>query len=347
VAEITSGGAPDHITVWLNNQRVIASSVGGSSELQLQQLLNVHGTVRLVVAGRRARPSVVAVVVPAKMPNWRRPQIHTGALPSNWSFRRGSSGAGTAAGANSSPGTADPSGVAMPTGNLPGWHQVFADNFTGRPIDQCWGAYSGVPGSSPSAYWTPSHVVVSDGIAQLKTYPDPAFGGRWVTGGVSSAGCLKQTYGKYEIRFKIDKADGVKYAILLWPATGSWPCSGEVDFGEDGGGGRTNTTLTDHYCNSSGEDAILPQVSIASDFSQWQTLGIEWTHNQIVWTLNGKTEATINSPHVPSGPMEMDVQTETNTDCTANTPSWQCINTTTPTTANLDIDWVVAYAPIN
>ena len=237
---------------------------------------------------------------------------------------------------------ASPSGVAMPTGDLPGFHQVLAQDFTGTTLPACWGPYQGIPPSSPTALWEPSHVTVQNGIAQLQTYQDPAYHNQWVTAGISSAHCLTQTYGQYDIRFRITKATGVKYAILLWPASGNWPCDGEIDFGEDAGGDRSTTTLTNIYCNPNGTKAQLPQVTIHGDFSQWQTLGIQWTPQHLTWTLNGQTQATITNPHIPSDPMEMDVQTETNTNCTLT--DYPCINPTTPTNTNLDIDWITAYA---
>ena len=230
----------------------------------------------------------------------------------------------------------------MPVGNIPGWTQVFADNFTSS-TDACWGKYRGTPPSSPTALWEPSHVVFTGGMAELQSYDDPAFGGAMTTGGMSSAPCLVQQYGKYEVRFRMDKAPGVKYAILLWPQSGNWPCAGEIDFGEDGGGDRSSTTLTDIYCDSSGGKQQLPQLRLNADFSQWQTLGIEWTAGKIVWTLNGQNVGEIDSSHVPADPMELDIQTETNANCSLQW--YSCMTAATPAHTDLDVAWVVAYAP--
>ena len=229
----------------------------------------------------------------------------------------------------------------MPTGSPAGWHRVLADNFNGSSLGRCWGAYQGVPPSSPTSLWEPNHVTVSDGMAHLQTYRDPAHGDRWVTGGMSSAACLRQTYGRYEIRFRMTRAAGVKYAILLWPSSGDWPCDGEIDFGEDEGGDRTATTLTNIYCARDRTEAQLPQTTVHSDFSRWQTLGLQWTPGSLVWTLNGHVKATVHSDHIPADPMEMDVQTETNSNCSLR--YYTCLNTTTPAHVDMDIDWIVAY----
>jgi hypothetical protein len=254
----------------------------------------------------------------------------------------GGTGTGGTGGTGTGGSSSDPSGESMPTGNIPGWTQVFADNFTSS-TDACWGKYSADPiPSSPTAAWDPSRVSIGGGMAVLNSSYDPALG-LWASGGMSSAPCLNQAYGKYEVRFRMDKADGVKYAILLWPTSGVWPCGGEIDFGEDGGGNRSSTTLTDIYCDSAGAEQKLPQIHLSADFSQWQTLGVEWTPGKLVWTLNGQDVGEIDGSHVPSGPMQMDIQTESNTNCTL---SWySCMDSTTPANVNLDVDWVVAYKP--
>jgi beta-glucanase (GH16 family) len=237
----------------------------------------------------------------------------------------------------------DPSGEAMPVGDLPGWRQVFTDDFNGTSLGSCWYTYNGVIPSSPTSMWAPSHVSVSGGEAMLSTYQDSAFGGTWTAGGMSSAPCLQQEYGKYEVRFRMDQAPGVKYAILLWPSTKPWPCGGEIDFGEDQGGDRNYSTLTDNYCNASGQHVFLPQDKVYADFSQWHTIGVEWTHDKLVWTLDGKTIATVNSDKVPADDMQLDIQAEANTNCSI---SWYtCVDAATPPVVHTDIDWVAAWAP--
>src|SRR5258708_27752236 len=153
-----------------------------------------------------------------------------------------------------------PSGSPMPSASPPGWHRVLASDFGGHTLGPCWYRYQGVPGSSPTALWEPSHVVISGGEAHLLVYRDARYGGRWVSGGMSSAPCLKQRYGRYLVRFRMTRASGVKYAILLWPAHVPWPCGGEIDFGEDGGGNRRVTALTVHYCDRHGQDATPRQA---------------------------------------------------------------------------------------
>jgi len=45
--------------------------------------------------------------------------------------------------------------------------------------------------------------------------------------------------------------------------------------------------------------------------TQWQTWGVEWTPNNLVYTLNGNIWGTVvNDPNVPAIPMVMDMQAQ-------------------------------------
>jgi hypothetical protein len=235
-------------------------------------------------------------------------------------------------------GSASPSGQAMPSGDLPGWKQVFADDFTGASLNQAaWGPYSGQPGGDPGGWWDPSHVVVRNGVLELQNYRDAAFGNRWVSGGVSSAPALKQTYGKYLVRFRIDQGNGIAGIALLWPSGGGWPP--EIDFAEDGGGSRSHTTATLHYASTNEQI----QRSVSADFSQWHTIGVEWTPGLLTYTLDGAPWATVAGAAVPAEPMEMDLQTQAGTCGDRWAP---CPDASTPAQVTMQVDWVVAYRPV-
>jgi beta-glucanase (GH16 family) len=227
--------------------------------------------------------------------------------------------------------------VRMPAHDLPGWRLVFADGFREGFDTSRWGAYSGQPGGDPGGWWDPSHVVVSDGVLRLETYRDAVFGGRWVSGGVSSSYALKQTYGKYAVRFRVDGGVGVAAIVLLWPVEDHWPP--EIDFAENGGetSARDEMSATLHY----GADNATVQRTVHADFTHWHTLGVEWTPGRLVYTLDGHPWSTVSSEHVPDEPMELDIQTQAGT---CGDPYAPCPDSTTPPHVDLLVDWVVAYA---
>jgi beta-glucanase (GH16 family) len=230
----------------------------------------------------------------------------------------------------------------MPTGNLPGWRRVFADDFTGNALNAQWKSYWGVPGGDPGGFFDPTHVTVTGGQLVISAFKDPtdnqydAGPNAYVTGGVSTSPSFAQTYGKYLVRFKFDAGVGIAHAILLWPATDTWPP--EIDFSEDNGANRQSTSATVHY----GPHNTQVQRSHPVDLTQWHTLGVEWTAGRLVYTLDGKTWATLTNANVPSVPMNLDIQTQS---WACGTSTWeQCPNATTPARSNLAVDWAVAYA---
>ncbi|MDX6265442.1 MAG: hypothetical protein QOD70_182 [Frankiales bacterium] len=221
---------------------------------------------------------------------------------------------------------------AMPVGNVRGWRQVLAEDFTSDTLPSGWGTYSGAPGGNPNGWWKRSHVAVrGEDLHLLGDWEH----GTFVTGGLMATRWAS-TYGKYEVRFKVSRAQGVAYALLLWPASGSWPSAGEIDFAEDAGGGaRRGMTATLHY----GAGNAQLQKHVKADFTQFQTVGVEWTRGQLVYTLNGKPWATVISPHVPSGPMRLAMQLEA-----GRGNRWSpAPSRATPRTVDMVIDWVVGY----
>jgi beta-glucanase (GH16 family) len=218
-----------------------------------------------------------------------------------------------------------------------GWHRVFFDDFTRGLSGSRWGRYSGQPGGDAGGWWAPSHAVVRNGVLNLETYRDSRFGGRWVSGGVSSAPALQQRYGKYEVRLRMDSGKGVAAVALLWPSADQWPP--EIDFAEDGGATNTrrDVSATLHY----GADDTQIQRTVHADFTRWHTVGVEWTPGRLSYTLDGRTWGVVRHPQVPAQAMEMDLQSQAGTCGDASAP---CPDSTTPARVNFQIDWVAAYA---
>eukprot|EP01121_Diplochlamys_sp_Union-15-3_P003232 TRINITY_DN1308_c0_g2_i4.p1 TRINITY_DN1308_c0_g2~~TRINITY_DN1308_c0_g2_i4.p1 ORF type:complete len:186 (+),score=35.95 TRINITY_DN1308_c0_g2_i4:167-724(+) len=166
----------------------------------------------------------------------------------------------------------------------------------------------------------------------------------WTWGGVSmiqSKYC--QTYGKYEVRFKMDPGYGVAGVILLWACNNQWPP--EIDFYEDGGGtmfndgNRSKGSATLHWSSQNLQNTTW----VNADFTQWHTIGVEWTPGNLVYTLDGNVWSTVQSNGVPSLPMGLGLQTQTGTNCAQNW--WNaCPDSSTPAQVNMYIDWVAVYS---
>src|SRR5437879_97964 len=127
----------------------------------------------------------------------------------------------------------------------PSWQQRFDGNFI-RLSTTTWTRYNGVPRCCSNTIWAPSHLVVRSGVLNLETYRDPAYHGHWVSAGMSMGGSLNQTFGRWSLRFRMDRGRGVGMCVALWPQNG-WPP--EIDFAEESSiyGGRSVETATLHY----------------------------------------------------------------------------------------------------
>lgn len=235
----------------------------------------------------------------------------------------------------------DPSGVSMPTGPLPGWEQVFADDFrqdvpTGQfpaAVADKWRAYDdGWQDTSRNGTYSPAKVVsIHDGVMDLHlrtednkhlvAAPVPRTGGPGPDGGY--------VYGRYEVRFRSDRIPGYKVAWLLWPDSDDWS-EGEINFPE-GNLDSSMAAFMHHRSNPRQQDVYCPGAS----FADWHTATIEWSPKSVRFILDGTVIGeSRDRSKIPAEPMHWVLQTETNLD--GHRPK-------TLTSGHVLIDWVVAY----
>ena len=220
----------------------------------------------------------------------------------------------------------------MPRGDLPGWHQVLADDFGGHRIYSAhWSLYTGPDHANPNTHWRKQNAVVGGGSVDLAAYYDAA-SHEWTSAGMTSSNAVVQTYGMYLIRARSDRAAGIPFVALLWPTTG-WPP--EIDFMEDPTGNRASLTSTLHY----GSTNAMIHRATAVDMSAWHTYGVIWTPGLLKYTLDGKVWAQVRSSAVPSRPMVLDIQSEIG-DCSA--PG--ACRVAGQSVARSQIDWAVIYS---
>lgn len=228
----------------------------------------------------------------------------------------------------------EPSGQSPPGGNaMTGYTRTYVNDFTGTAVPAGWDVYTGTPGSGdPGSQWALTHVAVSGGLLQLNTWQDPAFGGKWVTGGVCQCG-VTHTYGAYFVRSRVTGA-GPTQVELLWPTSG-WPP--EIDFNETNG--ATNFSMATLHFNSNNSQV---HSTINTDMSQWHTWGVIWTANSVSYTLDGRVWAQVNvAGEVSHQPMTLDIQQQTWCGVAPNPTSPSSCPTTPQST---QVDWVAEYS---
>ena len=246
---------------------------------------------------------------------------------------------------------ADPSGVAMPIGNLPGWRQVYANDFT---VNVPLGGFSGcTPGSTvgdsictglpaaeqrllwaypPSYKDTSGHsynptadLSISHGELNDWLHDDAA--ATVVPRIRDGNGGNGMVQGAYVVRFRAGAVPGYKTAFLLWPESQRWPEDGEIDFPE----GDLNSTITANMHWQGGTSITSRDFyATATTFARWHTAVIEWTRARCKFILDGKVVG-VSTARIPDTPMYWVLQVETKGSSTS--------------AGHLYIDWAVAYKP--
>jgi hypothetical protein len=231
----------------------------------------------------------------------------------------------------------------MPVGDLPGWTQIWTEDFTrDAALGSFLSVYSDTMGAYPSPWpdtsgngtYDPARTL-SAANSMLDIYLHSSGGTTYVSApqprlfGAGASAFDGQTYGRYSVRFRADPVPGFKTAWLLWPDSESWPDDGEIDFPE--GGLDSNIEAFAHYANpGGGQDGF----STSEVFTDWHTATTEWTPDAVKFYLDDVLIGT-STTDVPSTPMHWVLQTETRLSGGPPDPG---------AAGHVQIDWAVAYA---
>jgi hypothetical protein len=257
-----------------------------------------------------------------------------------------------------SPTSTDPSGESMPVGDLPGWKQIYTENFS-RPVamgkgtfmkvysDNFWQIYddnypdtAGKNWGQPSVYYPSKVLSVANGVLTKNVHVE---GGKPMAAGLfakvnKSDKEGAQLYGKYTIRFRVyannsTSLKGFKMAWLLWPKSQKWPKDGEIDFPEGDFAGKIWAAMHRQE-GKSGDDQDLYFSDTGFD-GKWHTASMEWGPDKMVFILDGKVLGT-STKRIPNTPMFWVIQTESCYDVCPNANA----------NGNVEIDWMTAYSRV-
>ncbi|NYJ75658.1 glycoside hydrolase family 16 protein [Allobranchiibius huperziae] len=248
----------------------------------------------------------------------------------------------------------------MPQGDLAGWKQVIAEDFTtdigvggfvvgddGLLTDSCaahaaYGSrlsgYQDGPTDNGGLYRVARTVSVTDSILDIHTRTDP------VTGKLLSAAIYPfragqpsnaHTYGRWSYRLRSLDATGtgIICVSLLFPERKQdWPRSGEMDWPEcDVSGAVGGNHHPAGYRTNMAE-----QISgLGLRLHDWHTFTLDWRKGSLSYLVDGIT-AFSTKTHVPSGSLKWDIQ------CSPD-PARRTLPRNL--SAHVQLDWVVAYDP--
>lgn len=240
-------------------------------------------------------------------------------------------------------------------GDLPGWKQVFEEDFSagdvplgafpGDRYSMRWSA--GYPDGTPdtagqfsggrSGYYPSKVLSVQDGVLDwylhsengisMGAAPQPRIP-RATAGQPQGNGLL---YGRYAARFRADSLAGFKAVWRLWPASGAWPREGGIGLPE---GGLANTIQGGvHYAGPDGSAASDIHGSTL-DFASWHVAAVEWTPDRVDFFLDGRSIGT-STEALPATPMHLILQVES---CLPECPLPDAAG-------HIYLDWISIWSP--
>jgi len=230
-----------------------------------------------------------------------------------------------------------PVSSAMPVGNLPGFTQVTAVDFTtpvalGSSIESVYPVWAAYPdGAGNGKYQGSKTTSVHDSYLDIWVHHDSTLGDIGAAGVFRIGSNYSSTYGRYSARFKITTpAPGYGGVFQLWPNGDVWS-TGEMDFPEGDFGGSTN--LYHHEVGSNPQNNYLVREKV-SNWTDWHVFATEWTPSYVKYYMDDVLVAQVTDPaQIGYDPHNFVFQTASHTG--GDVPD----NIET----HVLIDWVVAY----
>ena len=195
------------------------------------------------------------------------------------------------------------------TGDLPGWKQVFVEDFSAGDVP-----LGRFPGPLYSARWSAGYKDGTPDTAGQRSggksgyYPSKVLSVRngsldWYLhseNGISMGAAPTPKipnassnppransllHGRYSVRYRADALPGFKTAWLLWPDSGVWPRDGEVDFPE---GDLAAIIYGAVHYDRNGADAF-EKFDSDQYVTSWHVATMEWSPGRVEFFLDGRS----------------------------------------------------------
>lgn len=222
---------------------------------------------------------------------------------------------------------------AAPRAALPGWREIFVDDFTkDAPLgsfanDDCNNPHKVVYTGAENTRWVTypecyldtylknpyradEVVSVHDGVMDYWLHDVDGRRAGANMSPVVTGESQAQTYGRYSMRIKMAQpgVTGYRLASLLWPQSEVWPDEGEINFPE---GPLVGPIYGFHHHAVEGADQNSQSLSevAQTNYDDWRVVTIEWTPSAVRLILDG--DVLLEEDYgVPSTPMRWQLQLE-------------------------------------
>jgi beta-glucanase (GH16 family) len=184
---------------------------------------------------------------------------------------------------------------------IPGWILVWNDEFEEDMIntDKWRVEDAALIKNNELQYYNPDDVYLKKGCLVLRSQKRKKGKCDYTSGLVETKGKFTQTYGRFEVRAKLPKGQGIWPAHWLMNTVGTWPP--EMDIVELIGDNPNKVYMTNHF-------GLYPKNRLEGghytgpDFSKdFHTFTLEWEPEELRWYIDGvkRFSTKKNIPNVP------------------------------------------------
>lgn len=189
----------------------------------------------------------------------------------------------------------------------PVWRLIWNDEFNGDKLDEAkWRAEdAALVKNNEAQYYSPGEVSVKDGLLTIRSRKASMGGREYVSGLVETLGKFSKTYGRFEVRAKLPRGQGIWPAHWLLPDNGTWPP--EIDFMEMLGH-QPHKIYMSHHWVSDGHKMKVANFD-GPDFSEgFHTFMVQWEPQRIEWFIDGVKRHMVSN-EIPRTPMRLILNT--------------------------------------
>ena len=245
-------------------------------------------------------------------------------------------------------------------GTDPDWTLVWSDDFDGTALDATrWSAQVGDGcdlgicgwGNNELQWYQASNATVANGLLTITARQESVGGKNFTSARIRTLGKGDWTYGRFEIRARLPRGQGLWPAIWMLPSDnvyGGWAASGEIDITELVGHEPARVHGTLHYGGeapantSSGDWYQLDSGTFADDF---HVFALEWEDGEIRWYVDGdhyqtQTQWSSSNGAYPA-PFDQEFHLLLNVAVGGNWPGNPDLTTAFPQT--MEVDYVRVY----
>lgn len=226
------------------------------------------------------------------------------------------------------PGTQDPGT------QIPGWTVRFAEECDGTALNFAkWSPHP--PGKlilDGEQTWVPNAIEISGGECHILSRRTAA---GYTSGILTTFDTFAQTYGRFEIRFRIPAGRGLEPLFQLLPVpTGNTP---SIDVMNAIGSEPSKALFANHWGDAHADRDYTGSYPVADLSRDFHIVTVEWSEDEIAWSVDG-TDRFHSYDGVPHQPLYLAVSLGVGT-AKAGEP-----DNLTRFPASLDIDYIRVFA---